>query len=374
MPNKSKASSTAKNSLKQQLQLKVIEWNAVKDLFEEQSNSNEGLSILRETLEILRSLEDQLDKNCSELMKLQQTSEELTTLANESAERNKTMLKCKHRAKAHRTDASDTECAFNTSAAPSPILLRKQYSLRNRGMKHQLASRNNQETNNADSSDSEDPDNSQPVLNIEERERSREFLAGALRIDEGWQNSSRPREENNVRGQNRHEGEDRAGLLQQPFCFHINSQAGPAMSHRYTPQNQQTLNNCTGPVAHNNNAYNSNLNNGFLSIPISPQDWMQHQPLMIQNTMSFPKISFDNFTGDPLKWHQWFSFFKATIHNNSGLSDAQKMTYLQNSVTHKARDSISGYSYNRDYYHEAIAELTRKFANHSTLSLLTWIN
>ena len=55
MPNKSKASSTAKNSLKQQLQLKVIEWNAVKDLFEEQSNSNEGLSKLRETLELLRS-------------------------------------------------------------------------------------------------------------------------------------------------------------------------------------------------------------------------------------------------------------------------------------------------------------------------------
>ena len=172
MPNKSKASSTAKNILKQQLQLKAIEWNAVKDLFEEQSNSNEGLSILRETLELLRSQKEQLDISCSELMKLQLTSEELTTLANESAERNITMLKCKQRAKAHRTDASDTESAFNTSAAPPPNLLRKQYPLRNRAMKqmkHQLASRNNQETNNADSSDSEDPDNSQPVFNIEER-------------------------------------------------------------------------------------------------------------------------------------------------------------------------------------------------------------
>ena len=37
------------------------------------------------------------------------------------------------------------------------------------------------------------------------------------------------------------------------------------------------------------------------------------------------------------------------------------MTFLQNSVTHKARDSISGYSYNEDYYNAAIAELTRKF-------------
>ena len=205
MPNKSKASSTAKNSLKQQLQLKVIEWNAVKDLFQEQSNSNEGLSILRSTFELLRSQKEQLDRSCSKLMKLQLTSEELTTLANESAERNITMLKCNQRAKAHRTVASDTESAFNTSAAPSPNLLKKQYPLRNIAMKHQLASRNNRETNNADSSDSEDPNNSQPVLNIEKRGRNREFLTGALRTDEGWQNSIRSREENHVQGQNRHE-------------------------------------------------------------------------------------------------------------------------------------------------------------------------
>ena len=127
MSKKSKASSAAKNNLKQQLQSKMIEWNPVKALFEEQSNSNEDLSIQRETLELLKSQKEQLDRSCNELMKLQLKSEELTTLANESAERNITMLKCKQRAKAHRTDASDTETAFNTSAAPSPNLLRKQY-------------------------------------------------------------------------------------------------------------------------------------------------------------------------------------------------------------------------------------------------------
>ena len=239
MPNKSKASSSAKNSLKQQLLLKVIEGNAVKDLFGEQSNSNEVLSILRETLEFLRSQKEQLDRSCNELMKLQLTSEELTTLANESTERNITMMKCKQRAKAHRADAGDNESAFNTSAAPSPNPLRKHYPLSNRAMKHHFASRNNQKGNNADSSDSEDPDNSQPVLNIEERRRNREFLTGALRTDE------RSREENNVQGQSRHESEDsRAGHLQQPCSFHNNSRAAPTMSHRYTPQfNQLPLNN-----------------------------------------------------------------------------------------------------------------------------------
>ena len=99
----------------------------------------------------------------------------------------------------HRLDASDIESAFNTSAAPYPNLLRKHYPLRNRAMKHYSASRNNQESNNADSFDSEDTDNSQPVMNIEERGRNREFLTGALRTDE------RSREENNVQGQSRHE-------------------------------------------------------------------------------------------------------------------------------------------------------------------------
>ena len=50
-------------------------------------------------------------------------------------------------------------------------------------MRHQFASVNNQETKNADSSYSEEPDNSQSVLSFEERGRNREFLTGALRTD-----------------------------------------------------------------------------------------------------------------------------------------------------------------------------------------------
>ena len=164
-------------------------------------------------------------------------------------------------------------------------------------MKHHFASRNNRESNNADSSDSEDPDNSQPVLIIGERGRNREFLTGALRTDE------QSREENNVQGRSRHESEDnRAGHLQQSCSSHNNNQAAPTMSHSYTAQtNQLQVNNFSGPDGRNNNGYNNNLYNGF---PSFPPDWMQQQALMIQNTLSLPKISIDNFTGDPLKWHQ----------------------------------------------------------------------
>ena len=97
------------------------------------------------------------------------------------------------------------------------------------------------------------------------------------------------------------------------------------MSHRYTPQNnQQPVNNFTGPDGNYNSGYNDNLYNDFPSFPISTPDWTQHQTLMLENTMSLPQLYIDNFTYYPLKWHQWFSFFKTTIHTNSGISDAQK--------------------------------------------------
>ena len=137
--------------------------------------------------------------------------------------------------------------------------------------------------------------------------KKREFLTGALRTDE------RSRERGTMFKDRADMSEDsRAGHLQQPCSFQNNNQAAPTMSHRYTPQtNQLPENDFSGPDGHNNNGYNNNLYNGF---PSFPPDWMQHQALIKQNTLSLPKISIDNFSGDPLKWHHWFNFFKLSLH------------------------------------------------------------
>ena len=88
-------------------------------------------------------------------------------------------------------------------------------------------------------------------------------------------------------------------------------------------------------------------------------EWTNHQVMM--NAFTLPRFSLDHFSGDPLMWHQLYSFFKSTIHYNPAPSTVQKMTYLQNSVTHKAKDFIRGYSYNGDFYEEAFLELINKF-------------
>ena len=70
MQNMSNAFSTAKDSLKQHHQL-PIEWNAVKELSENQSSSNKRQSVIREKLKLLRSQKDALDMTRN--MKLQLT-------------------------------------------------------------------------------------------------------------------------------------------------------------------------------------------------------------------------------------------------------------------------------------------------------------
>ena len=71
-----------------------------------------------------------------------------------------------------------------------------------------------------------------------------------------------------------------------------------------------------------------------------------------RGTLKHAKIAYSQKhpSGDPLRWQEWFSFFKATILDNITLTDAQRMTYLQNALTDRAKDSIIGYSYNGEFY------------------------
>ena len=87
----------------------------------------------------------------------------------------------------------------------------------------------------------------------------------------------------------------------------------------------------------------------------------QAQQQSVTSSFNLPKTLLKSFSGDPLRWHDWFSFFKATIHANVTLTDAQRMTYLQNALTDRAKDSIIGYSYNGEFYNEAMQELQKQF-------------
>ena len=111
---------------------------------------------------------------------------------------------------------------------------------------------------------------------------------------------------------------------------------------------------------HENHTTNS-TNEHFRNLQFTPNQTNPHI------NISLPKTQLKTYNGDPLKWHEWYCYFKSTIHDNVSLSDAQKITYLQNALTDRAKESVFGYSYNGEFYHDAITELKRRFGRPQTV-------
>ena len=81
--------------------------------------------------------------------------------------------------------------------------------------------------------------------------------------------------------------------------------------------------------------------------------WRSHPPPQyVSNAcIKLPPIQIPQFDGDPLAFHDWINIFKASVHENTSISQTHRVTYLQNSVSGKAKDLIRGYSCNPAFLH-----------------------
>ena len=100
------------------------------------------------------------------------------------------------------------------------------------------------------------------------------------------------------------------------------------------------------PVQPNSNIYTT-------AQPVSQPEmlrshWRSHPPPQyVSNTcIKLPPIQIPKFDVDPLAFHGWINIFKAFVHDNTSISQTHRITYLQNSVSGKAKDLIRGYSCN----------------------------
>ena len=74
-----------------------------------------------------------------------------------------------------------------------------------------------------------------------------------------------------------------------------------------------------------------------------------------------PRISLPKFAGDPLEWPKWIGLFKALIHEQPGMSDAEKIVHLQSAVTGLAQQTIEGMLYDGQLYPKALQALQSRF-------------
>ena len=80
-----------------------------------------------------------------------------------------------------------------------------------------------------------------------------------------------------------------------------------------------------------------------------------------------PKIDIDSFSGDMLKWLEFWDSFEAAIHTNPRLSDASKMNYLKGYLKGEAHRVIRGLTLNSQNYEEAVALLKKRYGDREKL-------
>ena len=56
---------------------------------------------------------------------------------------------------------------------------------------------------------------------------------------------------------------------------------------------------------------------------------VNHPSSSSEATTRLPKLNLPTFSGDPLLWQSFWDCFEAAVHNNSSLTDVQKLNYLR---------------------------------------------
>lgn len=76
-----------------------------------------------------------------------------------------------------------------------------------------------------------------------------------------------------------------------------------------------------------------------------------------------PDIPVPRFDGAVTNFTEWYAMFNATIHNNTRLSDIQKLYFLRQAMVGRATDVLKDYPVSDDVYPEAYKHVEERFFN-----------
>ena len=79
--------------------------------------------------------------------------------------------------------------------------------------------------------------------------------------------------------------------------------------------------------------------------------------------VKLPKLEVKKFSGKIQDWREFWDSFESSIHNNDGLSEVDKFTYLRRLVDEPAKSTISGFALTSINYAEALKVLQRRYGN-----------
>ena len=80
-----------------------------------------------------------------------------------------------------------------------------------------------------------------------------------------------------------------------------------------------------------------------------------------RRTVQLPKLELPKFSGNTLEWSSFFDTFRATIHEDTSLSNVQKFAYLRTLLTDEASRAIAGIDLTDANYPSAIELLSDRY-------------
>ena len=79
------------------------------------------------------------------------------------------------------------------------------------------------------------------------------------------------------------------------------------------------------------------------------------------SVVKFPKLELKRFSGDPMKWLEFWDNFQRNVHDNQGYSDVHKMSYLKACLDGAASTTIANLCIKGDNYKPALETLKGKY-------------
>lgn len=95
----------------------------------------------------------------------------------------------------------------------------------------------------------------------------------------------------------------------------------------------------------------------------SQTEQSSHRNASTGNSVRLPKLEIPSFSGEKLKWTEFWDSFEAAVHLNTSLSDVEKLNYLMSKLTGEAKNSVSGILLSNENYPVAVDLLKERYGD-----------
>ena len=94
---------------------------------------------------------------------------------------------------------------------------------------------------------------------------------------------------------------------------------------------------------------------------VQSSKWSVHKDSHQSSNLKLPRIELPKFSGDVLKFQNFWDQFEAAVHNNDDLPNVQKFTYLRSVLTGNALQTIEGFEVTGANYQPAVECLKHRY-------------